>query len=117
MKSKRTVAARHRARKAAAPRRRRASNPLTPAHQRLGKRLLQFYELPEPDRSSALIAWLNSAGIPKRNADRKKRVREFFRLMEAVAAKLTPRQRAAARSLGNVILAKASRALPAKPRP
>jgi hypothetical protein len=51
MKSKRTTPARPRARKTADPRRRRVPNPLTPANRRLGKRLLQFYELPEPERS------------------------------------------------------------------
>jgi Spy/CpxP family protein refolding chaperone len=73
----------------------------------LGKRLLQFYELPEPERSRAFDAWLNSAGTPKRNAERKKRVREFFGLMEAIAKKLTPRQRAPLRKLGKAILSKA----------
>ncbi len=56
--------------------------------RRLGKRLLQFYEL--PDRSNAFKAGLNSAGSPNRNAASQKRVREFFDLMEATAQNLTP---------------------------
>ena len=36
----------------------------------LAKRLLQFAELPQPERTLAYKAWLNSAGSPKRNAAR-----------------------------------------------
>jgi hypothetical protein len=73
MKAKRTAPAHLRARKTAGPRRRRVVNPLPPADRRLGKKLLQFYELPEPKPSRAFDAWLNSAGTPKRNAERKRK--------------------------------------------
>ena len=86
-----------------------AISPVPMRDRRLAKRLLCFYELPEPERSRAFNAWVNSAGTPKRNAARKKRLRDFLDLMVDIAKKLTPRQRAAARALGNAILRKASR--------
>jgi hypothetical protein len=97
--------------------RRRVPNPFPLTTRRLAKRILQFAELPEPERTRAYNAWLNSAGSPKRNADRQNRVREFYGLMKAIAKKLTSRDRASLRALGNAMLAKASRALPSNPRP
>jgi hypothetical protein len=94
MKSKRTAPSRPRSRKAASPRRRRVPNPFPLATRRLAKRLLQIAELPELERSRAYSAWLNSAGSPKRNAARQKRVREFYRLMEAILEKTSPRDHA-----------------------
>ena len=116
MKSKRTTPARHRARKTGSPRLRTVPNPFPLATRRLAKRLLQFAELPEPERTRAYNAWLNSAGSPKRNVDRQNRVREFYSLMKAIAKKLSPRDRASMRALGKAILAKAARKMPAKPR-
>ena len=110
MKSKRTATTRPRpgARKTAA-RPRRVPNPFPLATRRLAKRLLQFAELPERERTHAYNAWLNSAGSPKRNADRQNRVRGFYSLMKAIAKKLSPRDRASMRALGKAILAKAAR--------
>jgi len=103
--------------KRTAPMRKMASpggrNPFPPATRRLAKRLLQFHELAEPDRSCAFNAWLSSAGSPKRNAARQERVREFYDLIEAIGKKLTPSERDSIRSLGKSILSKASRALSA----
>ena len=90
MKSKRTAPA--------SPRRRRVPNPFPPAIRRLAKRLLQFAELPEPKRTRADNTWLNSAGSPKRNTERQQRVREFYSLMQAIAKKLGPRDRASLRA-------------------
>ena len=50
MKSKRTIPARPSARKPAAISRRPVPNPFPPATRHLGKRFLQFAELPEPER-------------------------------------------------------------------
>ena len=116
MKSKRTIPTRPGARKPAATRRPLVPNPFAPATRRLAKRLLQFAELPEPERTRAYNAWLNSAGSPKRNADRQNRVREFYSLMKAIAKKLSPRDRASMRALGKAILAKAARS-PRSQRP
>jgi len=111
MKSKRTRPA------PAAPRGRRVPNPFPPVTRRLAKRLLEFAELPEPDRTRAYDTWLNSAGSPKRNATRQGRVRELYDLIDAIGKKLTPSERESIRSLGKSILAKASRALPGGPEP
>jgi hypothetical protein len=117
MKSQRRTPARPGARKPAASRRPAVPNPFPLATRRLAKRLLQFAELPEPERTRAYNAWLNSAGSPKRNAARQNRVREFYSLMKAIAKKLSPRDRASMRALGKAILAKAApRKIPAKPR-
>ena len=116
MKSKRTTPARPGARKPAVTRRPPVPNPLPLAARRLTKRLLQFAELPEPERTRAQNAWLNSAGSPKRYADRQNRVREFYSLMKAIAKKLSPADRASLRALGNTVLAKASRS-PRSQRP
>lgn len=91
-----------------ADRSRRAPNPLPLAVRRLAKRLLQFADLPASERTRAYNTWLNSAGSPRRNAARQQRVRDFYRLMQAIAEKLTPRDRAPLRALGNQILAKAA---------
>lgn len=87
---------------------RRVPNPFSLPTRRLAERLLQFAELPEPERTRAYNAWLNSASSPKRNAARQERVREFHSLMQAIAKRLSPRDRASLRALGNEILAKAS---------
>jgi hypothetical protein len=116
MKTKRTPPARPVASKAAVPPRRRVPNPLPLATRRLAKRLLQFAELPEPERTRAYNIWLNSAGSPKRNAARKHRVHEFYSLMQAIAKNLSPRERASLHAVGNAILAKAARKAAAKPR-
>ena len=97
--------------------RRRVPNPLPLATRRLAKRLLRFAELPEPKRTRGYNTWLNSAGSPKRNAKRQQRVREFYSVMQAIAKKLDPRDRASLGALGNQILAKAARKKPAKSRP
>ena len=102
--------------KAAGRPRPRVPNPLSLANRRLAKRLLQFAELPEPENSRAFNTWLKSAGSPKRNAARQTRVRKFYSLMEAIAKKLSPRERARLRAVGNAILSKASRKTPTKPR-
>ena len=104
MKSQRRTPARPGAQKPAANRRPPVPNPFAPATRRLAKRLLQFAELPEPERTRAYNAWLNTAGSPKRNADRQNRVREFYALMKAIAKKLSPRDRASMRALGKAIL-------------
>jgi len=96
--------------------RRLVRNPLSLATRRLAKRLLQFAELLEPERTRAYNAWLSSAGSPKSNAARQQRVREFYGLTQAIAQKLSPRDRASLRALGNQILAKAARKPAAKPR-
>jgi hypothetical protein len=57
-----------------------------------------------------------NAGSAKRNADRQNRVWEFYSLMDAIAKKLSPRDRASLRALGNAILAKAARS-PRSQRP
>jgi hypothetical protein len=116
MKSKRLTPARPGARKPAASRRPPVPSPFPLATRRLAKRLLQFAELPDPERTRAYNAWLNSAGSPKRNADRQQRVREFCGFMKAIAKKLTSRDRASMRALGNSILAKAARS-PRSQRP
>jgi hypothetical protein len=84
--------------------------------RRLAKRLLQFAELREPHRTRAYNAWLNSAGSPKRNAARRQRVRAFCSLMQAIAKKLSARDRDRLRALGNQILATSARKTLAKPR-
>jgi hypothetical protein len=109
MNTKRTRPTRSRARKATVQPRRRAPNTFPLATRRLAKRLLQFAELPEPKRTRAYNTWLNSAGSPKRTADRQNRVREFYSLMKAIAKKLSPCDRASMRALGKAILAKAAR--------
>ena len=112
MNTKHPAPTRHHARTPAAPRRRPVPNPFPLATRRLAKRLLEFAELPEPERSRAYSAWLNSAGTPKRNAARQNRVREFYSLMEAIAKRLSPRDRASLRASGKAILAKAAHARP-----
>lgn len=109
MKSKRTKPAPASTREPAAPRGGRVPNPFPPATRRLAKRLLQFHELAEPDRSRAFSVWLSSAGSPKRNAARQERVKEFYDLIEAIGKKLSPRERESIHSLGKSILAEASR--------
>ena len=104
MKSQRRTPARPGAQKPAANRRPPVPNPFAPATRHLAKRLLQFAELPEPERTRAYNAWLNTAGSPKRNTDRQNRVREFYALMKAIAKKLSPRDRASMRALGKAIL-------------
>ena len=117
MTSKRMTPARPGAPKPAASRRRLAIPPPPPFARRVAKRLLAFYDLPKPQRSRAYNAWLNSAGTPKRKAERKKQLRQLLGWAKAVAKQITPRQRAAARALGNTILSKPSRTRPAKPKP
>ena len=107
MKSRPTPPARPGARKPAASRRPAVPNPFPLATRRLAKRILQFTELPEPERTHAYNTWLNSAGSPKRNAERQQRVHEFNSLMQAIAKKLGPRDRARLRVVGNAILTKA----------
>src|SRR5271166_2711071 len=106
MKSKRIRPARPRATRPVAGPPRFVPNPRSHATGRLAKRLLQFAELPEPERTRTYNAWLTSVGSPKRNAERRQRVREFYKLMQAIAQKLGPRDRASMRALGNQILAK-----------
>lgn len=96
--NKPTRSSRSRTAQAAARPRRRVPNPFPPATRRLAKRLLQFAGLPEPERTRAYNAWLNSAGSPTRNAARRQRVREFYSLMQAIAKKLSPRDRASLRA-------------------
>jgi hypothetical protein len=76
-----------------------APNPLRFAIRRLAKRLVQFAEPPEPDRTRAYNTWTNSAGSPKRNAARQQRVHKFHALMQAIAKKLSPRDRSSLRAL------------------
>jgi hypothetical protein len=116
MKTRPAILPRQPAPKLATSRPCRVPNPLPLATRRLAKRLLQFAELPEPERTRAYNAWLNSAGTPTRNADRQNRVREFYSLMKAIAKKLSPRDRASMRVLGKAILAKAARS-PRSQRP
>jgi hypothetical protein len=92
MKSKRTPPARPGTRNAAAPRRRLAIPPPPPFARRMAKSLLAFYHLPTPQRSRAYTAWLNSAGTPKRKAERKKQLRQLLGWAKAVAKKITPRK-------------------------
>lgn len=86
MKSKPTRLAPPHVTRAAARPRRLVPNRLSLATRRLAKRLLQFAALPEPERTRAYNTRLNSAGSPKRNAERQHRVREFYSLMQAISS-------------------------------
>jgi hypothetical protein len=116
MNSKRIGRPRSRARRTTVQARQRVPNPFPLATRRLAKRILQFAELPETERTRALNTWLNSAGSPKRNAARETRVRDFYRLIQAIAKKLSSRDRASLRALGNEILAKGARKTASKPK-
>jgi hypothetical protein len=75
--------------------------------QRLGKRIFEICQLPEPEISLAYHAWLNSANCPKGIRDRAGQIRTCFALLNAYAAELTPSQRAYLTAKGERILAQA----------